>query len=244
MHKRILQSEFPFVMNPVRRLEGPVTLRDRALETLRNQIIDCTLPPGMMIKDEELATQLGISKTPLREALMQLSAEGLVDMPANRPKRIAPLTRRALREIHLIYQLLREKAYALGIAQLSSENLLEMEQALQRQKLALDRQNWAESARQGRSFHEVVVRAADNEELYRLTRQYTHAIDRVSIMLRPVQDRIGNHKINLAILEAVRNHQPEKASQLMLAQAQQLTPLIESLPETARISDDRPAISA
>lgn len=231
-------------MNPVRRLEGPVTLRDRALETLRNQIIDCTLPPGMMIKDEELATQLGISKTPLREALMQLAAEGLVDMPANRPKRIAPLTRRALQEIHLIYKLLREKAYALGIPQLNADNLLDMESAMQRQKLALERQNWAESARMGRGFHEVVVRAAGNAELYRLTRQYTHAIDRVSIMLRPAQDRIGNHKINLAILQAVRNGQPEKASRLMLAQAQQLTPLIDSLPETAHLSEERPAVSA
>lgn len=231
-------------MNPVRRLEGPVTLRDRALETLRNQIIDCTLPPGMMIKDEELAAQLGISKTPLREALMQLAAEGLVDMPANRPKRIAPLTRRSLQEIHLIYQLLREKAYALGIPQLNAANLLDMEEAMQRQKLALERQNWAESARMGRSFHEVVVRAAGNEELYRLTRQYTHAIDRVSIMLRPTQDRIANHRINLAILEAIRTGQADRASQLMLAQAQQLTPLIDSLPDPARLSEERPAVSA
>lgn len=220
--------------SPVRRLEGPATLRDRALQTLRNQIIDCTLPPGMVIKDEELAAQLGISKTPLREALMQLSAEGLVDMPSNRLKRVAPLTRRSLLEIQFIYQTLRETAYRHGVPRLGIGDIQAMEQALQAQKLAIDTQNWADATLQGRSFHEVVVKATANEELYRLMQQYTHAIDRVSIMLRPASERVRNHRTNLDILDAVKKGDTETAIAHMLQQSRQLIPLLEALPEEAQ----------
>ena len=48
---------------------------------------------GMVIKDEELATQLGVSKIPIRDALVQLAAEGWVDMPSNKVKQVAPLVR-------------------------------------------------------------------------------------------------------------------------------------------------------
>jgi DNA-binding GntR family transcriptional regulator len=187
----------------------------------------------MVIKDEELATQLGISKTPLREALMQLSAEGLVDMPSNRLKRIAPLTRRSLLEIHFIYLMVRESAYRLGVPRLTDEDIRAMEYGLQLQKLAIEAHNWADATLQGRQFHEIVVKAADNDELYRLTRQYTHAIDRASIMLRPASERRRNHDTNLVILAAVKNGDTETAVTRMLEQARQLIPLLEALPEDA-----------
>jgi len=228
----------------IRRLEGPATLRDRALETLRNQIIDCTLPPGKVIKDEELAAQLGISKTPLREALMQLAAEGLVDMPSNRLKRIAPLTRQSLLDIHFIYLLVRESAYRQGVPRLIPDDIRAMEYALQLQKLALDAHNWADAALQGRQFHEVVVKAAGNDELYRLTRQYTHAIDRASIMLRPASERIRNHDTNLVIMAAVKLGDTETAVNQMLQQARQLTPLLEALPEEAQLTEQKIAAKA
>jgi DNA-binding GntR family transcriptional regulator len=217
--------------NQIRRLEGPLTLRDRALETLRNQIIDCSLPPGKIIKDEELAAQLGISKTPLREALVQLAAEGLVEMPSNRLKRVAPLTRQSLLDIHFIYQTLRETAYRHGATRLTAAGIQEMEQALQEQRRAIDTQNWASSARQGRRFHEVIIKATGNEELFRLSCQYTHAIDRVSIMLRPASERIRNHEINCSILDAVKQGDTATAIDQMLAQSRQLIPLINSLPD-------------
>lgn len=235
---------YKFMTTRVRRLEGPTTLRDRALETLRNQIIECTLPPGEVLKDEELAAQLGISKTPLREALVQLAAEGLVDMPSNRIKRVAPLTRRSLLEIHFIYLLVREPAYRLGIPNLKPADILEMDRALQLQKLSLDVHDWADAALQGRQFHEIVIKAAGNDELYRLTRQYTHAIDRASIMLRPASERRRNHDTNLIILAAVKKGDVETAVSRMLEQARQLTPLLENLPEEVPPAEQKNAVRA
>jgi len=195
----------------------------------------------MIIKDEELAAQLGISKTPLREALVQLAAEGLVDMPSNRLKRVAPLTRRNLIEIHYIYMLVRESAYRLGVPRLIGDDIRAMEYALQLQKLALDAGNWADATLQGRQFHEVVVKTADNEELYRLTRQYTHAIDRASIMLRSASDRRRNHDTNRVIMDAVTKGNVETAVGRMLEQARQLIPLLEALPEDAEQAAQRTA---
>ncbi len=64
------------------------TRRDAVVERLRNEIITGALRPGEVLKDAELASRLGLSITPVREALAQLAAEGLIDMPPNRPKRV------------------------------------------------------------------------------------------------------------------------------------------------------------
>src|SRR5947209_3876660 len=75
------------------------TRRDAVVERLRDEIITGTLRPGTILKDGELASRLGLSITPVREALTQLAAEGLIEMPPNRPKRVALLTRRRTREL-------------------------------------------------------------------------------------------------------------------------------------------------
>jgi len=188
-----------------------------------------------------LSAQLGISKTPLREALIQLAAEGLVDMPSNRLKRVAPLKRRTPLENHFLYQTLRETAYRHGVGRLKAVDLDEMEQALRLQKQALNVQDWATAARQGRRFHEIVVKATDNEELYRLSRQYTHAIDRVSIMLRPASERIHNNEINLTILSAIRQGDAEMAIHRMHEQSEQLVRLLNALPDDATQSEQQTA---
>jgi len=212
-------------------LDGPLTLRDKVLELLRNQIINCTLPPGMLIKEEELAARLGISKTPLREALTHLGAEGLVDMPSNRIKRVAPLTRARLVECHLIFQVLRETAYRIGLSKLGTQDIEQMQSMLDQQRKALNKKDWVSATRSGRQFHEVIVKATGNSELYRLAWQYTHGIDRVSIMLRSSSDRARAHADNVAILRAIRAGDFTAATKKMREQNAALADLLQMVPE-------------
>lgn len=68
----------------------PVTTSaTRVAEVLRDLILDDTLPPGARLAEIELAGRLGVSRTPVREALRQLAAEGLVELPPNRGARVA-----------------------------------------------------------------------------------------------------------------------------------------------------------
>jgi DNA-binding GntR family transcriptional regulator len=66
-----------------------VTSTGRVVEVLREFILDNTFPPGARLAETELAEQLGVSRTPVREALRQLAAEALVELPPNRGARVA-----------------------------------------------------------------------------------------------------------------------------------------------------------
>ncbi|MBL7488816.1 GntR family transcriptional regulator [Frankia sp. AgB1.9] len=66
-----------------------VTSTGRVVEVLRELILDNTFPPGARLAETELAEQLGVSRTPVREALRQLAAEALVELPPNRGARVA-----------------------------------------------------------------------------------------------------------------------------------------------------------
>jgi DNA-binding GntR family transcriptional regulator len=65
------------------------TSAGRVVDVLRELILDNTFPPGARLAEVELADQLGVSRTPVRESLRQLAAEGLVELPPNRGARVA-----------------------------------------------------------------------------------------------------------------------------------------------------------
>jgi len=58
----------------------PLTRREAIVHQLRHEIVTGALPPGTVVKDAEVATRLGVSITPVREAIAQLAAEGLIDI--------------------------------------------------------------------------------------------------------------------------------------------------------------------
>src|SRR5918911_3294911 len=70
---------------------------DQVYMAIRERISDGTLPRGGRLHQEDLATELGVSRTPVREALRRLAAEGLVEMHTNRGARVADLDRAAMR---------------------------------------------------------------------------------------------------------------------------------------------------
>lgn len=79
-----------------------VSLVDRIVEDLARRIIDGSLPPGADVNSVELARRFSTSRTPIREALLTLQREGLVDIPARRRPRVAPVTLAQARELYEI----------------------------------------------------------------------------------------------------------------------------------------------
>ena len=144
------------------------TRRDEIVRLLRREIVSGALPPGTVIKDAELAERLGTSITPVREALTQLAAEGLVDMPPNRAKRVAVLSRRSAVELCEAMQLLSVALFERGVQRLTRHDLLTMRDALHDYAAAEEQHDVALLIRTGRSFTDVVIRAGGNQEIRRM----------------------------------------------------------------------------
>src|SRR5579859_3036592 len=105
------------------------TRRDEAVQQLREAIVSGALAAGTVIKDAELAARLGVSITPVREALAQLAVEGLIEMPPNRAKRVAPFGKRNAVELCVVMRVLSVTAYELGLPRLLFADLENMRAA-------------------------------------------------------------------------------------------------------------------
>src|SRR5262245_59719432 len=114
----------------VTRLQMPSTLREATVEHLRKEIVTGELQPGELLKEVELATQLGLSPTPVREALVQLASQGLVEIEPNRLKRVTPLNLPALRELLSVQHVLWQTGYSWGVPRVGPEELAAMEGVL------------------------------------------------------------------------------------------------------------------
>lgn len=99
---------------PLRRVERSL-LRDRAYRVLRDAIVSGELAPGAAIKDGELADRVGLSRTPVREALARLADEGLVETKPHAWTRVRPLVQREARDAAVVVRAMHDLAVRLAV---------------------------------------------------------------------------------------------------------------------------------
>ena len=137
-------------------------LSDRAYAVLRSAIIDGTLAPGERLRDAELVPRLGLSRTPIREALARLEADGLVESAPNRYTRVAPLDRRDARDAYPIVAALHALAAELGVPRLSPRDTRSMRSENNRFARAIAAADVDEAMAADDAFHAVLIDASGN----------------------------------------------------------------------------------
>ena len=139
---------------------------DDAHERLRKEILENRLPPGFQAPESEIALRLGMSRTPVREALLKLESEGLVELIPRRGARILPVSTDDMREIYEILTALEAEAAALlATKQLSKKKLQGLEKACDEMEKALaknDLESWASADSQ---FHRRLLELHGNKRL-------------------------------------------------------------------------------
>lgn len=142
-------------------------LRDQAYAHLRDAILDGTLEPGEQLKDAELAAWLGLSRTPIREALARLEEYGLVETKPQSFTRVAPLSARDARDAFTVYAALEGLAASLGVPRLTGADLETMRAVNRDFADALAALDVDAAVAADDRFHGVLVQAAANREIAR-----------------------------------------------------------------------------
>jgi DNA-binding GntR family transcriptional regulator len=148
------------------------------LET-RSRILKGMLAPGLSVNQEALAASLGVSITPLREALRRLEMEGLVRLEAHRTVIITPLTSRELNEIYIIRTELDALAAGMSATAAADTDLVTIAR-LARRKAVNDPVIQLE---RNRAFHRAVYSSAGNASLTTLLDQLWDRTDRYRLIL-------------------------------------------------------------
>src|SRR2546421_11176320 len=106
-----------------------IPLRERVYQLVQRAIISGELHPGQRVRDLDLAAQLGVSRTPVREALQRLEDEGLVETLPGASTRIVPLDTQAAREAFPVVAVLHALATRLAVETLTEQDLVSLRQA-------------------------------------------------------------------------------------------------------------------
>jgi DNA-binding GntR family transcriptional regulator len=207
------------------------TRRDAVVEQLREEIITGKLQPGEVLKDADLASRLGLSITPVREALTQLAAEGLIDMPPNRPKRVAPLTRRKTREQLAVFQVLSLAGYEWGLARLSQQDLQDLHAANAALTEAISQGDVPAAHLASLTFHDVIIRAGGNRELRRILAANMPWVKRLTLLCFPRGTLKLGFERNFEILAAIERGELQSAMELLHQAQDQFRQAVEALPE-------------
>jgi DNA-binding GntR family transcriptional regulator len=139
--------------------------RDRAYLMLRDAIVNGELAPGAPIRDAELADRLGLSRTPVREALARLTDEGLVETKPHAWTRVAPLSLRDARDAVVVVRAMHELAVRLAVPVMTEKQHDVMREANRRFATAVDTGNVEEAVTADDELHDVPVAAYGNRAL-------------------------------------------------------------------------------
>ncbi len=162
------------------RLSRPA-VKDEVYSALLEWIVGGTLEPNERVRDKELAEALGVSRTPVREALQRLEDVGLVETSASRWTRVAPLNVEQAGEVYPVVWSLEALAVELGGRQLTDEDLRAMEEANARLERALETGEALDASNADREFHNVLVNRGQNGELARVVDELKIKIRRLEV---------------------------------------------------------------
>lgn len=143
-------------------------LRDVVFNTLRQAILRGELKPGERLMEIQLANKLGVSRTPIREAIRKLELEGLVLMIPRKGAEVADITEKSLCDVLEVRRALEELAVKLTCDKITDEEIVELKEAAHEFKETLECGDVTEFAEADVRFHDIIYRITDNERLIQL----------------------------------------------------------------------------
>jgi DNA-binding GntR family transcriptional regulator len=192
---------------------GGILLREKIYGQLRADMISCRLPPGLEIRENELATRFGVSKSPVRDALMRLEREGLVITLPRQGYRVSPVSLADVQDMFHLRDALERACMERIVRRASDEQLAQLDQFRHFHAHAWDGGFIAYN----REFHHAVSRLAGN------ARMHGQLSDLIDQMERAVQLSLSSLKENdprslvaehAAIVDALQARQLSRAQRL------------------------------
>ena len=160
-------------------LERPKSLRELALEHLRNSIIDGSLKMGQVLSERKISEELGVSKSPVREALAQLLDEGLVSIEPQKGAMVFSLSETEVTQICDFRQAIEIAAFKLALSRNPSELARDMERVVNEMERERTKGNEKAYLALDTSFNHLIFEHAGNDYL---TASYTRYIGKIAAL--------------------------------------------------------------
>lgn len=189
-------------------------LRDVVFNTLRKAILTGELKPGERLMEIHLANRLGVSRTPIREAIRKLELEGLVIMIPRRGAEVAQITEKSLKDVLEVRRALDALCVELACDRISADEEEQLREACDEFERATETKDATIIAKADVEFHDIIVQATGNQRLIQLINNLSEQMYRYRFEYIKDENRhdnlISEHRM---IYEGIVNRDKEQAAQ-------------------------------
>jgi GntR family transcriptional regulator, rspAB operon transcriptional repressor len=202
-------------LSPVR-LDRSLPMREQIYVLVRKLILTGAIAPGEVIDEKSMAAELGVSRTPVREAVKKLTDEHLVDVVAQSATRAARIDRHEVEQAFLIRRALEMESAAQAAARMTPRHAEKLGKILDVHSRAIARRRIGDAIGQDDRFHRTIAEISDLSRLWRAIEISKGQLDRCRHLMLP---RKGEGEATLAqhreIIKALTSRNPERARAAM-----------------------------
>jgi DNA-binding GntR family transcriptional regulator len=223
------------------------SLKDGVFELVHERIVAGQVAPGEWLRQEEIASQLGVSQTPVREALDMLVSVGLAERVPYRGVRVPALTAEDIVDAYVLRLVLERPVAHLAALNISPGALDELYAIMKQSRPLVRLQEMSQHRQLNKRFHLAVARASGNTLLMKLYemvsnlfpdwRLYEYMFRHPELLENSLEREAGEHQ---AIVDALASHDPELAVQQVVTHIKNLsTELVEFLYVPAQLLSEK-----
>ena len=184
-------------------------LREVIFNTLREAIIVGELKPGERLMEVQLADKMGVSRTPVREAIRKLELEGLVNMVPRKGAQVADLSVKDIMDVLEVRSTLDGLATALSAQRITEDEFKELKHVNTQFVNYMEKDNLQGSIKKDVEFHDIIYRSSRNEKLIQIASNLREQIHRFRVIyLKDYSSPKAIIKEHADIIEAIANKNP------------------------------------
>jgi len=189
---------------------------DWVYEEIRGAIVDLRLEPGAPLREAAIATQLGVSKTPVREALGRLEQEGLVEATSFKGAVVTDYSERDLQEIYELRELLEGVAVRAAATEADDATLAALHEVIERSRAARDAEDLALLAELLGRFDQIIFEQVENARIRNLIETLRAHLTRIGKLTEEIPGRVeASVEEHAAIVEAIARGDADEAERAM-----------------------------
>ena len=202
-------------MKNISKIEGYELLSQKVYRILKTEIVKGAIKPGTKLLEGKIATQMGISRTPIREALRELVAEGFVKMNPNQGIVVSNASIEDVQEVLQIRGVLEGLAARLAVKVINGEEIKELEKYLKQMEYCISKDDALAFSEMDAEFHELILNICGNNRLIQIRKNLSDQANRYRIRSLSIAGRLKySLKEHREIVEALKRKDSEQADRL------------------------------
>ena len=187
-------------------------LREVIFNTIREAIIVGELKPGERLMEVQLAEKMGVSRTPVREAIRKLELEGLVDMLPRKGAHVADLSVKDIMDVLEVRSTLDGLASSLSAARITGEEIKELKHLLSQFENCIEKNSTQGIIKKDVEFHDIIYRSSRNDKLIQISNNLREQVQRFRVIY--IKDYSSSKELvkeHADILKAISDRNSEAA---------------------------------